>query len=67
MFIKLTESFLETFEKSFNSKHEEEMKPRRGLEYANKASYFELKLFSKVSGKLSVDFMNMFKVSERSA
>ena len=66
MFIKSTESFLETLEKTFNSKYDEEMKPKRGLEYSKKNSYFVLKIFSKVSRKLFVDFMNMYKVSEMS-
>ena len=69
MFIKSTESFLETLEKTFNSKYDEEMEPKKGLEYTKKHSYFELKLFSekRFLKKHCVEFfMNMYNVSERS-
>ncbi len=36
-----------------------------GLEYSDKTSGFELKLFSKASRNFFVDFAKMFKVSER--
>ena len=34
------------------------------LEYSDKTSYFELKLFSKASRRFFVDFTDMFEVSE---
>ena len=43
------------------------MKLKIGLEYSDKTPFFGLKLFVKDSRNNSVDFTNMFKVSERSA
>ena len=68
MFVKSIENFLEALEKSFCSQNEEEMKLKMELEYSNKTSFFELRLFfSKASRNFSMDFANMFGVSERFA
>eukprot|EP00493_Phyllostaurus_siculus_P001289 UN01297 len=37
------------------------MKPKVGLEYSDKTSYFELKLFSSASRKFSVSFTTTFQ------
>ena len=65
MFVKSTENILEVFEKGFLSKNEEETKLKMWLEYSDKTSFFEKKLFSKSSRIFSVDFTNMFEVSEK--
>ena len=65
MFVKSTENILEVFEKSFLSKNEEETKLKMWLEYSDKTSFFEKKLFSKGSRNFSMDFTSMFKVSEK--
>ena len=68
MFVKSTENFLEAFEKKrFSSKNEEQMKINMGLGYSDKTSFFELKFFSMASKNFSVDFTNMFDLSEMSA
>ena len=59
-------NFLGPFEKKF-SENFEKMKLKMRLEYSDKTSFFEVKLFSNASRKFSVDFTDMFKVSERSA
>ena len=64
MFVKSIEHFLEVLKKCFCSQNEEEMKLKMGLEYSNKTSFFELRLFSKASRNFSMDFANMFEVSE---
>ena len=65
MFVKSTEKFLEPFEKSFFSKNEEEIKLKMWLEYSDKTSFFEKKLFSKSSRNFSVDITSMFEVFEK--
>ena len=68
MLAKSIENILEALKKSFCSQNEEEMKLKMELEYSNKTSFFELRLFcSKVSRNFSMDFTNMFEVSERFA
>ena len=67
IFIKLTETFVEIFEKNFNSKYEFFLAYSKPLLGFISSSYFELKVFSSVSRKLSVDLMKIFKISERSS
>ena len=64
---KVNKNFLEAFEKSWDF---ENMELKIELEYFDKTRvffFFELKLFSHASTKLSIDFTNTFKVSERSS
>ena len=67
MLAKSIENILEALEKRFCSQHEEEMKLKMELEYSNKTSFFELTFFSKTPRNFSMDFANMFEVSERFA
>ena len=45
MFVQSTENFLEAFEKSFNSKHEEDIQLKSDWNIPTKNSCFELKIF----------------------
>ena len=64
--MKFPKKFLEAFEIKFQLKNEEVMKSKIGLGYSDETSNVELTLFSKTSRKISVEFPDIFKVSERS-
>ena len=54
VFAKLTENFLGAFEKKVSA---QKMKLKIRLEYSEKSVFFGLKVFSKASGKYSVNFV----------
>ena len=66
VYMKLTKKFLVIFEKKFLLNYEQEKELKVSLEYSEKTSCFELKLFSNASRKFPVNFMKTCKVFERS-
>ena len=65
VYMKPTKKFLGIFEKKFQLNYEQEKELKVSLEYSEKASCFELKLFSNAFRKFLVNFMNTCKAFER--